>query len=517
MAAAPGWIEALHDPGCYAPRPDRVEYLQTHISHLFFAGDQVFKVKKPVRFGFLDFSTLDLRRHFCAEEVRLNQALAPGVYRDVVPIRRDAQGAFHVGTGEGEVVEHAVRMHRLPSYGMLDARIARGDLDNERLRQTADLLCRFHAEADTGPGVDEHGAPAAVRRNCDENFVETEAFVGPDRVLSARLHGFLRERAGAFLDRHQDLLARRVSEGRIRDGHGDLHAGNICVLPDERIVIYDRIEFAARFRCGDVAADLAFLLMDLDHRRFRGFSSFLLREYVARSGDRELPGLVDFYKGYRAFVRGKVACLSWGDAGDPEARDAARGYFHLAASYGLDPALVLVCGLPGSGKSVVAEALARPFEAVVLNSDETRKRGEGGRPGQHRPVAPGTGIYVESASERTYATLREQAQRHLGRGRTVVVDAGFRRRARRAPFAELAHALGRRLVVVHVDTAPEVALARLRARDDRNAGASDAGEEVYQALRSGFEPPDELGDRVVRYDGVGELSAVTGAALDLLL
>ncbi|MCA8957351.1 MAG: AAA family ATPase [Planctomycetes bacterium] len=508
---------ALRDPAAYPHRPARVEWLQTHISWLFFADHLVYKVKKPVELGFLDFRSIDARRHYCAEEVRLNAALAPGVYRRVVPIRSDG-GAVRVGEGPGETVDWAVEMERLPAEGMLDRLLDAGDLDNARMREIARVIAEFHAAAATGPGVDEHGAFAAVRQNCVDNFTETEHLAG-SAVLSERLHDFLRGRAMAFLDDRRQLFERRVLGGRIREGHGDLHAGNICLV-EQRVVVYDRIEFSARFRCGDVAADLAFLLMDLDLRCFRAFSGFLQHDYVARTADHELGELVPFYKSYRAYVRAKVNALGLAalhpiERAEAEAR--VRGYFHLAASYEVPPALILCCGLPGSGKSYLAPFLARPFEAVLLNSDRARKRAAGQPAASHREEALGEGIYTEDRSEGVYADLLARAEALVAEGRTVVVDAGFRTRERRQPFAAMAQRVGVRLVVVHADPPESVILERLEAREAGNASASDAGIGVYRGLKDEFEPPDEFGGDVVRFEGSVHPSVATAGVIDRLV
>lgn len=515
---------ALLRPDAYPEAPGEVGFLETHISWLFFAGERVYKVKKPVDLGFLDFTTISARRHFCIEEVRLNERLAAGVYHGVRPIQRGSDGRLRVGgedDASSEVVDWAVEMERLPAAGMLEARLAIADVDNDLMRRLASLLVGFHATAATGEGIDEHGSPAAVAANARENFATAAAFVGV--CLSPALLAFLRERAEAFLEARSALLARRVAEHRIREGHGDLHAGNICVL-GERIVVYDCIEFAERFRCADVAADLAFLLMDLDRRCFRGFSGYLARTYAVESDDAEIGRLLGFYKGYRAMVRGKVTALRMDQMGGGEretARSEAMAYFHLAASYELEPALILCCGLPGSGKSHAAAHVARPFEAARLNSDTTRKRMAGMPATQSARAEVGRGIYSESRSDATYAELLREAGGLLGRGRTVIVDAGFRTSARRAPFHDLAERMGLACVVLHVDPPEAVVLERLRKRVEGSAAGSDADEGIYRAVRAEFEAPDGAGGHghgaVVRTDGVEPMCDVVAAVIDALI
>jgi len=518
---------ALRRPEAWGARVDRVEVIETHISLLFFVGQRVYKVKKPVDYGFLDFTTLARREHFCQEEVRLNQRLAQGVYQGVVPLFLGADGRLgleHSPEG-GDPVEFAVAMRRLPAEGMLDHLLAAGEVDNSHMNALADKLADFHATAATGPGVDEHGAPAAVAFNVLENFDQTrdQAGAGAElRTVSAELHAFLEARARAFLEAQGPLFEQRVRAGRIRDGHGDLHAGNVCYLP-RGPVVYDCIEFAERFRCGDVACDLAFLTMDLDHGGYRAFARYLARRHAERLGDPELLQLLPFYAGYRAVVRAKVAGLRARGA-EGAAREAARreaqGYFHLAASYELPPALILMCGLPAAGKTWNARAIARPFEAVIEASDVRRKI-LAGVPVTARLPSCGydAGLYAPELKDRVYADLLERAEAALERGRTVVVDATFDGGRRRAPFRELAARRRAPLVLVHASVGAEETRRRMEARAADASEASDADLEVWRRAREVFEPPDELppDQRLEHASGVEPDLDLTGRVIDALV
>jgi len=501
-------LDDLGRPDAYPERPAEVEVVETHVSAVFLAGRTAYKVKKPVTLPFLDFGSLAARERFCHEEVRLNDELAPGVYRRVVPIRRRG-GRLAVG-GDGELFDWAVEMERLPAAAMLDAMLERGAIDNAMLRRLAEVLAQFHAGARTGDGVDHFGSAAAVRGKIEGNFAETDRFMRSRTVhaVSADVHDLVEAWALHYLREHEELLLQRQRSGRVREGHGDLHAGNICFRPpaDGDLVIYDRIEFSAAFRCGDVAEDLAFLLMDLDRRGYRGFSDVLAREYVARSGDPGLLELVDFYKCYRAWVRGKVTALRATQT-EGEAREAARleamAYFNLAAGYAVPPSLVLLCGLPGTGKSVVSGHLSAALDCTTLNSDQVRKRLAGVSPSEHRAAAFGTGLYTAEQSRATYAALLEAAADGLDRSRGVVVDAGFRQADQRAPFLALAHARRLPVVIVHIDPPDAVVRERLQRRQARGDDVSDAGIAVYEACKAGFEPPaPNEGARVVREGAV---------------
>jgi aminoglycoside phosphotransferase family enzyme/predicted kinase len=496
---------------------------------VFLAGDRVYKVKKAVDLGFADYSTLELRKRYCDEEVRLNKRLARDAYLGVVPITRDAEGSLGFG-GTGEAVEYAVEMRRLPANRMLDHLLAEGEIDNEQMEALASLLARFHEQAETGLGVDEYGEPDAVAFNVRENFEQTAVFAAPPgtsadagaRTLSPALHEFLRDAAERFLATEGELLRRRVLEARIRDGHGDLHAGNIC-LTGEGIVVYDCVEFAPRFRCGDVACDLAFLAMDLDYRRFRAFSGYLVRRYAEHARDAELQRLLGFYKSYRAIVRAKVASFAAVDEGlAPEQREERRleafRYFHLAASYELPPVLVLTCGLPASGKTTAARHLAAPFEAVTLRSDTRRKRLAGVARTRRVGETYGAGIYTAEMTDRTYRSLLADAEAALRNERSVVVDAAFSRAEQRRGFLELAGSLAAPFVVVEATAPEEVVRERMASRSGDRREVSDADLGVYVRMRETFEPLDELPDSLRLRAGPGEPGEeLTSRAIDRLI
>jgi len=453
--------------------------VQTHISLVFLGPDRVYKVKKAVRFAFLDYSTLERRRHFCEEEVRLNAPLAPGVYRGVVPVTRDDDGALTFG-GDGEIVEYAVSMERLPDARMLERLLERGEIDNDLIRRVVALLAEFHANAVCTP---KYGEPEHVRRRVLEVLEDTRA------TLPRFLHDRFAERLSAFVDTRRPLLERRVANGRIREGHGDLHAGNVCLLPD-RIVVYDRIEFSESFRCGDVATDLAFFAMDLDMRGFHAFGSYLVHAYAEASGDAELPALMDFYKTHRATIRGRVAGYRFRDENVPDDERAAAKleslrYYHLAAAYLTEPSLIVMCGLPASGKSGLARRIAVPFGAAVLRSDVVRKQIAGVAATKRWHGDYSGGPYDPSITDATYKRLLEEARTYLASGRSVVVDATCRDRAIRDRFAKLGHPL----VVVHTQCSEDETRRRMEARRHDTREVSDADFAIYLRASKEFEPP----------------------------
>ncbi len=381
----------------------------------------------------------------------------------------------------------------------LDRLLDAGGVREQDLDRLVALLVRVHRDAATGPGVDEHGAPGAVAFNVRENFDQTAGFVaveggsapGGPRVFTPALHAFLRARAERFLAGEAELLARRVRDGRIRDGHGDLHAGNVCFLPDG-VVAYDCIEFSDRLRCGDVAGDLAFLTMDLDARGFRPQSSRIAREYALAAGDAELERLLPFYSAYRAMVRAKVTAIAAAER-PRSARAAKRAeavrYATLAAGYELPQCLVLTCGLPGTGKTTLAALVAGALGAEHLRSDVLRKELAGLGPADRAEAGFEEGIYSPAMSERTQRALLDAAGRTLRDGRAAVVDATSLTAASRRPFRDLASRLGAPFVVAETVAPAGVVEERLRRRAAEAADASDAGVEVYRALAARYEPP----------------------------
>lgn len=476
---------ALTSPDAYPFEVEHVELRETHISWVFLAGARVYKVKKPVRLSFLDYSTAERRRFFCEEEVRLNARLAPGIYRRVVTVSRMPSGRLRLD-GAGRVEDYAVEMERLPADRMMDRLLAVGEISNEPLERLVAVLVEFHRHAATGRDVDVHGEPAAVRRLVLGNLGECP------RDLDPTLHDALGARLARLLTTLEGVVGARVKEGRCRDGHGDLHAGNLCFLP-ERVVGYDCVEFEPAFRCGDVANDLAFLVMDLHARGFPAFGEYLAHRYAVVSGDASLARVLPLYLVHRALVRCKVAWLRASATEAPAANDPARlesvRYLGLAAGFLAPRALLVVCGLPGTGKSTIAAALEHAVNGVVLSSDRIRKRLVGLEPTEHWRGDPDGGPYAPGWTHRTYDEMYEQAQVHLAAGRTVILDATFPVAEWRARFTALAPRHGAVARVLSVEAPAEVVEERLRARALDPTAVSDAGVEVYRRARARFEPP----------------------------
>jgi len=324
-------VEALMKPEAYDEQPGKIELTQTHISFVFLTRNFVYKVKKAVDLGFLDFTTLAKRRFFCEKELDLNRRLCEGMYLAVVPINRSNIIKIK---GEGETVEYAVKMKRMPQEKMMNKLLEENKVDSKLIDRIAKIIAEFHSKAETNKRISKFGSLVIIETNWKENFEQTREFVG--KTISMKDFKFIRGRIDDFMKRNVSLFEKRMAESRVRDCHGDIHSGNIFVT--DRIYIFDAIEFNERFRYSDIASDIAFLAMDLDFKERTDLSNFLVERYVEYSGDQELTKLLPFYKCYRAYVRGKVVSFKLKDpsVGSEEKRAAmkeAKAYFKLASTY----------------------------------------------------------------------------------------------------------------------------------------------------------------------------------------
>jgi hypothetical protein len=324
-------VDALMKPEAYDEDPGSIELVQTHISFVFLTKRFVYKVKKAVDFGFLDFTTLEKRRFFCEKELELNRRLCGDMYLEVVPINK--ADAIKI-KGAGETVEYAVKMKRMPQEKMMSKLLEENKVDDRLIDRIAKVLADFHSKAETNRRISEFGSLAIIETNWKENYDQTEECI--DKTISEEDFELIRERVEDFMKRNVSLFVKRMVEGRVRDCHGDIHSGNIFVT--DGIYIFDAIEFNDRFRYSDVASDIAFLAMDLDYKERADLSDFLIKQYVEYSGDQELTRLLPFYKCYRAYVRGKVTSFKLKDpnVGREEktaAKKEAKAYFKLASTY----------------------------------------------------------------------------------------------------------------------------------------------------------------------------------------
>jgi uncharacterized protein len=493
--------EAMAEPSFYPHPVDRVEFRETHISSVFLAGEWVYKLKKPVDFGFLDFRDPDTRLHFCQREVVLNQRLTQGVYEKVVSICRDETGRFSLDSGEP--VEYAVKMRRLPDGASLVELLRRQAVAGDDMEQLGRHLAEFYSRSDSSSEIDHYGAPQVIAFNMDENFQQVEPFV--DELLDRERWEFIREVSRAFFQNWHKLFENRVQNGCIRDGHGDLRAEHVYF--HDGIQIIDCVEFNDRFRYGDVVSDLAFLHMDLESLDHSNASRTILSAYTAHSGDLQCYSLLDFYAAYRAIVKVKVACLRSTEIDAPEARsalkEAAREYLEQAYRYALQfsrPTLWVLCGLPATGKSALAEELSETLSLTIFQSDRIRKEGKNHLAPQEKIVPLDQGMYRAAMRQRVYAHMLALAQEELKRGHPVILDATFSRIKWREEARQLAMDLDTSIIFVECICRLATISERLEQREQR-LSISDARLQHLTDMVEAFEPLSEIpGETHIRLD-----------------
>ena len=322
-------VEALKSPKAYDEEVSQIRFLQTHISYVFMTGKNAYKIKKPVNFGFLDFTTLESRKYYCEEELRLNRRLCGDMYISVLPIAL-SDDIIKIN-GEGKVVEYTLKMKEIPQNTIMSKLLAENKVSKIDVERIAKLLFDFHNKAETNEEIEKYGSLDVIRFNWNENFDQAREFIG--RTISDNIFCFIYQKVNRFMEEKRALFENRMRKRRIRDCHGDLHSANIFIA--DRIYIFDAIEFNKRFRYSDVASEIAFLTMDLDFLNKQDLSEFFQNKYLDYSGDKELLDMLPFYKCYRAFVRGKVTSFKLNDptlkkADKRKSEKSAMKYFKLS-------------------------------------------------------------------------------------------------------------------------------------------------------------------------------------------
>ena len=483
---------AMADPAFYPHSVSKLERRDTHISAVFLTGDFVYKLKKPIDFGFLDYTGLETRRRMCELEVCLNQRLSHGVYMAVVPLSRVGDG-FHPGDS-GEVVEYAVKMKQLPDEASLANLIVSGTISSDEMLRLGLRLAEFYAASERNEQIERYGSREVIEFNTEENFRQLEPFVG-NPLVKDQLE-FVKESSRGFLRDRGGLFQRRIAEGRICDGHGDLRAEHVYFL--DRIQIIDCIEFNERFRYGDTAVDLAFLHMDVERLGGADLSLGVLNGYTEFSRDYGIYTLLDFYSCYRAVVKMKISCLSMAELAEgPRKRLMERRaveYLDLAFGYAIQfarPTLWIMCGMPGTGKSTFAERLREIFHIILFRSDEARKE----LPGYRGPVPFGTGLYRSDMRGHIYSRLLSMAHDELKNGRSVILDATFSRQKWREEAVRLAQDMDANILFFECVSSLTTIRDRLSRRRQNESSGSDARVEHLPGLIDEYESPDELSSK----------------------
>lgn len=481
--------EALSHPEAYPHETGTIEVVETHISWIFLTETFAYKVKKPLDLGFLDFSTLEKRHHCCQEELRLNRRLCPDIYLAVVPVVKRENALFV--DAEGEIIDYAVKMVRFDRTMELDKMVSSGTLKSEHIDLLSSLIARFHEGLTPAPAETGFGHPDNLIKPVLHNFLHMDPLLEVTQeqarieALKAWTMKEHKKLYSLFLDRKQN--------GYIRQCHGDMHTGNM-VLWNNRILIFDCIEFNESLSIIDVISDLAFLYMDLEHAGLCGFAWRLLNNYLAETGDYGALPLLRFYAMYRAMVRAKVTAIRY--AQTTEAIAAAivleehRSYLSLAERYTLknNPLLLLTFGVSGSGKSYAVTNIAPEIPGIHIRSDIERKRIVGLRPLEKSKKKGADFIYTEEISRQTYKRLLDLAGLCIREGIPVIIDATFLKASYRKVFLELAAARNTPCRILHFHAPEPLLFERVQKRYLKGCDASEADRAVLVSQLETMEP-----------------------------
>ena len=472
-ASLPPLIQQMLQSGFYPHTAvEPIQMIQTHISYVLLTGDYAYKIKKPLNFGFLDYSTLEKRRHFCQEELRLNQRGAAMLYLDVLPITLLGD-RFQFG-GEGSAVEYAVKMRQFPQETLLSQMFERGELTETLLRALAEVVAAYHLKAETNDYIRSFGEIAKIRPAFDQNYEQTEAYIGGPQTQTQ----FDQTKAytNRFFGEQQTLFANRTEQNKIRACHGDLHLGNICLWRDQ-LLLFDCIEFNEPFRFVDVMFDIAYIVMDLVVKQRPDLCSVFLNHYVEQTGDWEGLQILPLYVSRQSYVRGKVTSFMLDNPSvSPEAKATAEKqaalYYKLAWDY-VQPQpgqLFIMSGLSGAGKTTTARRLAQQVGAVHIRSDAVRKH----LAGVPLDQSGGAELYTPAMNQKTYDRLLNLGITLAHQGYSVILDAKYDRQTNRQAAIAQAQAHNLPLKILHCTAPVEVLRDRLQGRTDDIADATVA-------------------------------------------
>lgn len=482
-------IESLQNPSFYNHPACEVKFIETHISWVFLAGKFAYKLKKPVNFGFLDFSTLSKRHHYCLEELRLNRRFAPQLYLDVVGIGGTPEKPV---IGGAPAIDYLVKMTRFSREDELDQLLQKNDLSTEIIRQFACYLANIHQQAPQVATDSFFGSLEAIRKPAQENFTQLRPLL-TDSTQQQQLTE-LEHWSHSVLDGLLPLIEKRRRQGNIRECHGDAHLANM-VWFNEKPLLFDCIEFNDNLRCIDVINDIAFLLMDLENRDAKNLSWMFLNHYLQQTGDYTALPLLNYYKSYRALVRAKVTSLRLSQPGLSSTErkrnsDLLQSYLNLSSSYGQTrkTPLMICHGFSGSGKSTFCNQLATTYGAVSILSDIERKRLHGLKPGSKSGSGIESGIYTHQAGQKTYTRLVDLSASIIRSGFPVIVDATFLKHQRRTEMRQLAEQLKVPFIILDFPLSRKELFQRVERRRHQNDEVSEATSSVLEQQLNTAQP-----------------------------
>ncbi len=478
----------MENPGVFPDNPSGARLIQTHISYVFLTGKFAYKIKKPVNLGFLDFTTLEKRKFFCEKELELNKRLSSGLYLEVLPITREGEG--FVFSGKGKAVEYCVKMLELPQERIMTRLVKEEKAGRDIIDKLVEILAGFYEHAESSPEIDHYGSAEIISLNTSENFSQTKDFIG--RTIEPEQYVFIKSMTEDFVAKNSALLKQRIRDKRIRDCHGDLHTGNIFVA--DKIFIFDCIEFNERFRYSDVLCDIAYLAMDLEFLGAKDLADYFIGRFSKQSREKDNSELLLFYMAYRAYVKFKVTSFMLDDKGirasdKTDIAKRAQQYSGLAFNYMVrlnrpEAAVLVMAGLPGTGKSRWGRILSSIFDARLLKTDLIRK---GMFAEKWQPDSYSRGIYSKTAKEQVYDNMFRQAENIVKGKNPVILDGTFGTRKAIEMARRIAYGNKALFAVVELVCSDRNLLKNRFDRRAKKDSLSHADWNIYQKQKKVFE------------------------------
>lgn len=491
-------INILKKPSLYGDHIKNVRIIQTHISYIVLTGEYAYKIKKSVNFGFLDFSTLEKRKYFCEEEIKLNKRLCPDLYLEVVTFNK--KNDVITINGPGKIIDYAVKMKQFSQNFILKKLIENNKIDEKTIDDIVDILFNFYKSNESTDDINYFGTTDAIKHNTDENFEQTKEFI--NITITKEIFNYIKKSTNNFLYLNKNLFNDRLQYGFIKDCHGDLHSGNI-VLVNNKICIFDCIEFNQRFRYSDIASDIAFLSMDLDFLGKPYLSSYLIEKYVEKSKDKNVLDIINFYKCYRAYVRGKVTSFNLNNLKIDrleieKIKFLAKKYFDLAYFYSklfsrknqndTKTILFITTGLTGTGKTTVARKFSIDYNAKHISTDTVRKEFAGIEKYERHFDIYNTGLYNPKKMRETYDKIFKKADFLLNNQKNVILDGTFKTEKLREIAKKIAEKNNACFLILYCNCPKEKVKKFLNARVKKKS-ISDGRWEIYIKQRDSFEKP----------------------------